>query len=124
MAFRKLKGVTSSSTSEPISVRIGQWGDAEVVFNPNALPLTALKDVSDQTPEDGDLLVWDQASEEYLPSSVRAPDIFKLKSRETLPQGLDVCDRGKVVFIENSSEGIASGYYLYDGINWIEWILF
>ena len=86
--------------------------------------MTALKDVSDQTPEDGDLLVWDQASEEYLPSSVRAPDIFKLKSRETLPQGLDVCDRGKVVFIENSSEGIASGYYLYDGINWIEWILF
>ena len=124
LAFRRLKGFSSSSTSEPLTVRIGQYGDAEVVFNADVLPVGALKDVSAETKEDGDQLIWDSTTSEFRPSSIKLQDMLKLKPRTEFPTSANSCNRGAIIFLENNSAGLSSGFYVYDGLNWIEWLAF
>lgn len=123
LIFRKLRVVSSSSTSTPLSVRAGVLGDAEFVFNADALPIESLGNVSEDPKSDGDTLVWDSGSGQYKPSSVYPQTFLELKPLNDFPTGLVSSDRGKVIFIDGS-QTIPSGFYIFNGIAWAEWVLF
>ena len=123
--FRKLRGITDSSTDQPLSIMVGQYEDAVIVFNPSVIPISALKDVSTAGRKDGDYLVYSSEADKFLPSSIKQPDLLCLASRENFPEEdeMGLCTRGTIVYIDNSQQ-IASGFYVYDGSSWVQWLAF